>query len=1140
MRTVTASVSRTVIPTYPIGEPNKNPMFLEKRVYQGSTGKVYPYPVVDRIFDEKTDQEYTAVYLENDYLLVMILPELGGRIQRALDKTNGYDFVYYNHVIKPALVGLTGPWISGGIEFNWPQHHRPDTYLPVPFTLKEYPDGSRSVLLGDVDRINGTRGITEIRLYPDKAYIEIRGQLYNPTSLPQTFLWWANPAVSVNDQTQSVFPPDVHAVMDHGKRDVSRFPIATGVYYKHDYSEGVDISRYKNIPVPTSYMAAGSDFNFVGGYDYGREAGLLHVADHHISPGKKQWTWGNGDFGRAWDRNLTDEDGPYIELMTGVYTDNQPDFTWLKPFEEKTFTQYFMPYKNIGYVKNASTEAAVNLEIEEKENAAAARVRVYVTSEFEDLCIRLLGEDRRVLLEEHASLSPETTFEAWSVPLSAAEVKEPSLLKLSVFSGDRLLISYRPLKEEPHSLPEPAAPAPAPEEIMTNEELLMTGLHIEQYRHATFLPDPYYLEGLKRDPRDTRICNAYASLLLRRGLFADAVKTAEACLPRLFLKNPNPYTGEPLYTLGLALYHQGRLKEAFDRFYKAAWSAEQQEKAFYYMAVIACTQKEYEEALGYVDRSLVRNSHNIRARGLKAGILKALGRKKEFLAQAEKNLGLDPFDLTTRLLLHAAGQEWQDAGREARESLSERILSLAENAVLLPGLALSGAQEEDLRTLGCLTDQKLLPSVLELTEAGFTDEALAALSLCPDRTPMRFYTEAYIRLLTGDREKACELVAAGEAAGPGCTFPNALEEMKLLEAVTALQDAPKALYYLGCLYYDKRRYEDAGRVWERSASLDDSFPTVRRNLALLYYNKRGDSDAALRELTAAFSLDPSDARVFMELDQLRKKLGRSPEERLSDFEAGRELIDLREDLKAEYAALLNMNGRFEEAMEFISSRRFHPWEGGEGKISLQYTIALQQLARRELAAGNADKAAALLEKALVYPENLGEGKLEGTRSNDIYYLLGTALEKAGKPEAAREAFRMACLGTSDPAGVMYYNDQPADMILYQGLAFQKLGDHHEAMVRFHKLMDYSETHMNDEVKIDYFAVSLPDLQIFEDDLTLRGRLHCLFLKGLGLVGLGKTEAAAECFALVTARDPSHQKAALFLSLCRDSEGARHG
>lgn len=256
---------------------------IEGRVYQGSSGKVYPYPTIETISDVKTDKTYRAVWLENEYLRVMILPQLGG------------------------------PWISGGIEFNWPQHHRPTTFSPVDYMLTENPDSSKTCRVSDVDQMYGTKGEACFTLYPGKAYIEIRGQLYNRTAQPQTFLWWANPAVPVNENTQSIFPPDVHAVMDHGKRDVSRFPIAAGEYYKHDYSAGVDISRYKNIPVPTSYMAEKSPFDFVGSYDYGRQAGILHAADHHIAPGKKQWTWGCGDFGKAWDRNLTDEDGPYDE-----------------------------------------------------------------------------------------------------------------------------------------------------------------------------------------------------------------------------------------------------------------------------------------------------------------------------------------------------------------------------------------------------------------------------------------------------------------------------------------------------------------------------------------------------------------------------------------------------------------------------------------------------------------------------------------------------------------------------------------------------------------------------------------------------------------------------------------------------------
>ena len=119
-----------ILPTYPAAKPEKSPLFIEKRAYQGSTGKVYPLPVTEKVSDEKVDMPYKAVWLENEYLKVMVLPELGGRIHRAIDKTNNYDFVYYNQVVKPALVGLTGPWISGGIEFNWPQHHRPSTSAP--------------------------------------------------------------------------------------------------------------------------------------------------------------------------------------------------------------------------------------------------------------------------------------------------------------------------------------------------------------------------------------------------------------------------------------------------------------------------------------------------------------------------------------------------------------------------------------------------------------------------------------------------------------------------------------------------------------------------------------------------------------------------------------------------------------------------------------------------------------------------------------------------------------------------------------------------------------------------------------------------------------------------------------------------
>lgn len=1090
---VKAWEEEVVIPTYGVGEPDKNPVFLEKRVYQGSSGKVYPYPIIEKIFDEKEDKTYRAVFLENEYIKVMILPELGGRIQRAYDKTNGYDFVYYNHVIKPALVGLLGPWISGGIEFNWPQHHRPTTFMPVDHIIRENPDGSKTVFVHDVDQMYGTKGIAGFTLYPDKAYIEIRGQLYNRTPLPQTFLWWANPAVAVNENTQSIFPPDVHAVMDHGKRDVSRFPIATGVYYKKDYSQGVDISRYKNIPVPTSYMAEKSEFDFVGGYDYGVQAGILHVADHHISPGKKQWTWGCGDFGKAWDRNLTDEDGPYIELMTGVFTDNQPDFTWLKPYEEKVFTQYFMPYKAVGEVKNASQEAVLNLVLKDK----TAEMIVYASSEQKDASVSLYLKGEKIFRCK-TDLSPTKVYQT-KIPVDYE--REPDVTMVVEDSRGHVLLTYTPLEKTMEKLPEPAKAALDPEKILTNEELYLTGLHIEQYRHATYEPDHYYLEGLKRDPGDSRIHNAYGCLLIRRGQFKEGEKHFRAAIRRLTWKNPNPYNSEAYYNLGLALFYQKDYDGAYDAFYKAAWCREQQELAYYYLAAISCRKGEYGKGLELIERSLIRNSHNIKGRGLRAVLAGKLGQTEKALEYIEENLSIDPFDYVSR---------WERC----------RIFGKEE-----------GGWNETSVLMRDNSDTYLM-TARDYMEWGCYQEAAGLLRECHGKSPLLAYYEGYGWLKSGcpDGEQmahAC-LKRAAQTAPDWC-FPNKLEDIEVLkEAMDRNVRDAKAPYYLGNLYYDKKQYDLAIELWEQSRQMDDTFPTVFRNLALSAYNKKKDPEKARELMEKAFSLNKKDSRIFLELDQLYKKIGISHKKRLGFYESYPEVFRERDDLVIEYVTLKNLTGKHEEAYQLLMNRRFHPWEGGEGKATGQYVACLLELAKEEIGRGNYQQAKELLLKALSYPENLGEGKLEGAKDNHLHYYLGFTEEKLGNQEAARLEYQKATLGDQQPAGMMYYNDQPADMILYQGLAWKKLGEYGKANASFYRLIDYGEQHLSDEVKIEYFAVSLPELSIFDQDLTKRNQAHCWFLIGMGRMGTGEKESAREAFKKALDLDPNHLNGTLYL------------
>ncbi len=1065
------------IPTYRIGEPDKNPMFLEKRVYQGSSGIVYPHPVIDRVYDEKIDQNYNAIFLENRYLKIMLLPEIGGRVQMALDKTNNYHFIYYNRVIKPALVGLTGPWISGGIEFNWPQHHRPSTFQPVDYRIVTDENGNQTVWMSEMEQMFRTKGMTGFTLYPDTAYLEIKIQLYNRTQLPQTFLWWANPAVHANDDYQSVFPPDVHAVMDHGKRDVSRFPIATGTYYKMDYSPGTDISRYKNIPVPTSYMAYHSDFDFVGCYDYGKKAGMMHIANHHIVPGKKQWTWGNGDFGKAWDRQLTDEDGPYIELMCGAYTDNQPDFSWIQPGEEKSFTQVFMPYKHIGAAKNASKDAVINLDVIN----GSAHIGVYVTKP-RSIMVQLVVKNQ-ALFEQVVDLTPETAFnQTVGLPDGITEQQ----LTLRVYDETHELLSYTPLSNNETTIPQAASAARPPVEIESNDELFINGQHLEQYRHATYEPEAYYLEALRRDPTDSRCNNALGLLLLRRGKFAEAETYFRAAVKTITSRNPNPYNGEPYYNLGLVLNLQGCYQEAFDAFYKAIWNAALQDSGYFELAKLACRSGRFDEALELVDRSLVRNGHHHQALHLKIALLRHLGKPHEAQSEINYALKLDylNFGALYEQYLLEGDTLYQQFMRENKNSYIEIALDYA--------------------------------------HAGLFTEAVELLKEAPAVDPMVKYFQAWVHSQKGDLGAAKTTLAEATAMSPDYCFPNQIECVPALE--NAIRHNPQdsfAPYYLGNFWYAHRRYDEAIQHWVVATKGNPNFPTAFRNLGLAYVNKRGDLQAGLAAYERAFELDKSDARVFFELDQLHKKLNIPPTQRLKSINVHSDLADQRDDLTLERVMLLNLVARYQDALDVLMSRHFHPWEGGEGKVTGQYIVSLVELAKQKLDSGDYSQAIDNLERAFTYPVNLGEGKLQGAQDNNIHYYLGCAYEGLHNQEAAQEHFEKASVGLSEPSSPMFYNDQPPDMIFYQGKALEKLGRQTEAEAIFQRLISYGFSHIDDHITIDYFAVSLPDFLVFDEDLDKRNRIHCHYMMALGYLGLEKKQEAQQHFETVLSQNVYH-------------------
>ncbi len=674
---VSVRIEELVIPTYMPAPPDRNPMFLEKRVYQGSSGKVYPLPFTDRIAEKPVDRKWKAVWIENEFIRAMVLPEIGGRVHVLQDKTTGYDIIYHQHVIKPALVGLAGPWISGGIEFNWPQHHRPATFLPVDFEIEEHGDGSRTIWCGDHDPMARMKGMHGVCLHPGRSYLELKVRAYNRTPFTQTFLWWANVATRVHESYQSFFPPDVYYVADHARRSMSGYPLCEGRYYGVDYGErgrnGVpaaecpanfippscggqspvnyvpnDLSFYANIPVPTSYMCMGSSEDFFGGYDHAAEAGIVHFGNHHVSPGKKQWTWGNHEFGYAWDRNLTDPDsrgefGPYIEIMAGVYTDNQPDFSFLQPGETKSWSQYWYPIRKIGPARQANLDAAISMHSAN----GAVHVGVAVTARQPGAEVTVTAGGKR-LAQFTRDLSPANPLvEKIKLP---AGLKETDLLVCVSDQAGRELISHQPGPRLKGQVPSPATEPPAPSELRSADELYLTGLHLEQYRHATRSPVPYWQEALRRDPLDARCNNALGSWHLRRGEFAKAEEHFRNAIERLTGRNANPYDGEPYYNLGLCLRYYGRDDEAYAAFYKATWNQAWAGAGYHALAEIDCAQKDWAAALEHLNRSLRFDVENLRARNLKVMVLRELGEATRAALLLKDTLQLDRLDWWARHL----------------------------------------------------------------------------------------------------------------------------------------------------------------------------------------------------------------------------------------------------------------------------------------------------------------------------------------------------------------------------------------------------------------------------------------------------------------------------------------------------------
>jgi tetratricopeptide (TPR) repeat protein len=1106
------------IPTYIAGPPDPNPMFFFGRQSQGAEGRIYPYPLYDNLTNIKSNKSYHVVYLENEYVKISILPEIGGRLFSALDKTNNYDFIYHHKVIKPALIGLTGAWISGGIEWNIPHHHRASTFIPVQWSREDNADGSKTIWVGELEVRQRMRWAVGYTLYPGSSVLECKLRIINRTPVENTMLCFANVAVAPNENYQVIFPPSTQYSTGHSKRSFQPWPVT---------DNGTDVSWYKNNKNSASWFCVNDEDDFVAGYDHGLNAGILSVADHNIVPGKKFFTWGVGSM---WDKILSDDGRPYLEIMVGAYSDNQPDYSWLQPFEERSFEMNFYPFRGIDGVKNANLDAAVNLDVKD----GKAILGFYTTRTFPDATV-ILKAGSKVILEEKISINPgKPYFKHIDIPAGTDEHD----VRASLTAGGRELVAYSPVRITPAPRPVGTATPGAPSDYKNNEELFLAGQRIDQFHNPSLDADPYWLELLSRDSGNVAANTGMGLLNLRNARYEAAEKYFNRAIARLTAQYTSPKVAEPFYYLGLALKGQGRNDEAFTAFYKATWKQEWKSPGYFSVAQIAAMRGDFASALNFVNRSIDANALNVRAYILKSAVLRHLDRADEaagLVAFAREKC--DPLD----------------AGLMAEQWLSTKDATVAKTLFSTINIHPATGQETASEYFNCglWGDGAAL---LQQSISYALDKAAVS--------PMIYYYLGYFEDKLGDASKAAYYRRQAMLQSPEYVFPFQEEDIPVLNsAIAANPNDARACYYLGDLLYDWQP-DVSTKLWERSSALDPAFSITWRNLAIAYQhsqtvNCQAKAIASMEKAVASANPYPSH---FAELDRLYQAVNTPVEKRLAMLEKYQSIVIRNDEALGSLINLKTFAGKADESISMLQNHIFSIWEGGtpfnsgQAWLDANLVLGLQQLNAKKYR-----EAISCFEATLKPPENLRAEQRFNQHNAMISFWTGCAYDGLGDRINALKAWSevitpvrtniregIAGGGTAAGGGMGSGNAalagsarrtgaggggfdavngfEQGEQRYYQALAKKKLGNKEDNKAVFDEL-----------IKSATDALNQPENSVADASQSARqqtGRPNTALVHynaGLGYMGLGNKVKAHEEFNAALSASPEYLDAKIAIN-----------
>ena len=1067
------------IPTYELGPPDPNPALASWQQRKGRP--IYPYTVLDTLTNRRADKTYKAVRLENEYLRVTVLPELGGRLYEIFDKTTKRDVLYTNHVVKYALVAVRGAWISGGIEWGFLDAHTVTTVSPIDYATRMEADGSASVTVGDTERVQGMQWAVKIRLRPGARAVETEVTLNNRRETPGRHWYWSVGAAQAADDLRFVFPLREAYAGDF-------WPI-----YSFPKEKGVDIGTYRELTNALNLYGRNSKRNFFGVYYEKSDRGVVHVADYRDVPGKTLWTWGTDDDGKTWVDKLTDTDGQYVEFEAGRFETMMEDGL-LTPHRVERFTEHWFPVNALGGPFNEATPmGALRVTIDGRR----AHVAANFTSRF-DGALFVVETEAAAVHSERVNLSPETPFAA-EIDLPDVGATEPLTVSFKGSDG-RELIRYRtdtPVDGNADFKPgaRPAHDAAVPNSA---EQIYLAGLAAEKRGNDGAARESYE-EALKRDPSFALAHTRLALSFYRGGEYERVAAHALEALRR------NRDEAEAHYYLGLAKRAQRKWVEAAEqmRWLARAGREAYESIAHYQLGEMALALGRSDEAMEELAEAVRLNPVDIKGRTVLALAERLAGRLKSAVQRIERVLEEAPLDylaLSERVEIGKALGHKTEAARAADELW--RLLGREPDSALELAFDYAAAGQVE-------ASRRVLEKAIE--QARTTGREVY---------PMLHYALGYFYQQGGDATRALAQYRLGAQASPAFVFPHRVEEIEALGAAFKLDNRDgRAAYYLGNVLAAKNRGPEALAAWRDAVRLDPANHIARRNLALALWQVAGQKEQALAEYRRALRAAGWDFHLYVETDRLMAEMGQTGE-RVSLLEAAPVEVRAQSAIAQALAAAYVDAGRFAEAARLLEHATFTSGEGEYGPIAI-YRRAHLGLARGYERDGKYKEAAAEYLKATEYPSNLGAGRRAMQSQAREYVAAARALESAGERAEAEKWWQRAA--TEELNSPTQPEEPWSEHYYWKAFALERVGKKPQAEALYRRLARLADEEATREAE-----ASVP-----------QGAIR-FALAGAGLKALGQRERARAALEQALKMEPGNELARLQLAdLKHEDERRRH-